>query len=215
MVSAERMTNVVKAIAAHRKAHAALLIIALVAFTTGCDLIGLGGGGGAQVAGVATVRPRPTRVPTTPTPAVSPEPTATATPAPNLSLIDVQRIVFQRIAQCADEVSEAKGAQVQVTVNAAYDVAELAWSAEATGNDDTLTFGLWLVDDASGAVAPDDEIAGTVARSGIDCAEPVAMLKRGATPPLFVTSTPTPTATPSPTATPTELPPLPHSHRLW
>jgi len=207
------------------RASPPLFALALVLALAGCDLVGLGGEG-PEVAGVV-VRTPGAPLPVVPagprpTPTITPvaQATPTPTPSPNLTAIEVQRLVFLAVSRCADEVSQARGSPIEIEVDATYKSEEARWSSEVASDDRTLSFGRWAVLDATGAVVPDDAIAGSIASPNIQCNQPLAILFRAETPPDFLTHTPIPppistpvptpvpppSPTPPPTPTPTQTP---------
>ncbi len=178
-----------------------------------------GGDGGPTPAG-AVVRTPQVRQPITPVP--TPTPTAatpTPTSAPNLTSADVQRLVFQTVSQCADQISLGGGTPVKVQISVIYNVEEERWESEVIGDNGSLnfSFGRWQVLDDTREVTPLDSVAADITIPNISCGNPVAFLGRGATPPLFLaptltptlTPTPTPTVTPTPTPIPTPTSPIP------
>ena len=103
-----------------------LIAMVLGVAVVGCDFIGLGGED-VEVAGVVIRTPgapipsagAPAGAPPTATPTASPTPTPP--PTPILTVADAQRLVFQAVRRCADEVSAAQGAVISVRVDVAYD----------------------------------------------------------------------------------------------
>ena len=182
-----------------------LIALVLGVALVGCDLIGLGGEDQA-VAGVVIRTPgAPVSAPggpaaATATPVPSASPTPTATPAPSLTTADAQRLVFQAVRRCADEVSAARGAPVRIRVQVVYSGEDRSWTGEATSDDGVLSFGKWKIADVEQTLTPADQVSATIATLP-ECVQPVALLSRGAAPPEFRTQTPTPTLTPVPTPT--------------
>ena len=161
-------------------------------------------GGSDPIPPNPTIPPRPTQPSgsgATATPVADP----TLTTVSNLTPEEAQRLVFQVIRPCADEISVQRGSEIElaITVEAAQDG---LFHVAANSRDKELSFGSWRVEDATGEVVPFDSVAGSVASREATCAEPVAKLAQGLTPPLFVPLTPIPTPTPTPPPTPTPTP---------
>ena len=112
--------------------------------------------------------------------------------------------MFSRLRQCADQVAFTVEAGVSVTLTSDYSSKDGSWLVGASSSDPDLNFGQWEVLDATKEVVPRDEIAVTISSSDIICFEPVALITRNITAPLFSTTTPTPlpTRTPAPIAEP-------------
>ena len=195
---------------ASARLYPTLIAVALGVALVGCDFIGLGGDDQPAVAGVVIRTPGapvPGGVrPAAATPTVSPlmSPTPTPTPAPSLTVADVQRLVFQAVRRCADEVSAATGQALKVRVDVTYSGEDRSWTGEAISDDGVLSFGKWKIDDLEQTLSPGDQVSATIATAP-ECNQPVALLSRGAAPPEFRTQTPTPTFTPVPTVT---IPPI-------
>ena len=139
----------------------------------------------------------------TPAPSPMPTPTATPTSVSNLTVVEVQQLIFQMVRQCADFVSLSMEDPVQVAFATVYDPATATWTTDATSEDESLNLGRWQVTDATAEVAPLDDVAISISPSDVTCGEPVAALSTGLTPPII--SAPPPTPTPTPTATPSPV----------
>jgi hypothetical protein len=138
----------------------------------------------------------------TPAPSPVPSPTATQTPLSNLTIVEVQQLIFQMVRSCADLVSLSKEDPVRVAFATVFDRATATWTTNASSADRSLSFGRWQVTDSTAEVVPLDDVAMSISTSDVTCGEPVAALAMGFTPPIIVapppTPTPTPTAVPSP-----------------
>ncbi|MBI4199313.1 MAG: hypothetical protein HY535_02405, partial [Chloroflexi bacterium] len=127
----------------------------------------------------------------------------TPTPTPVTSRRDAEGIVWARVSGCVEQVAKALGAtgDIQVTLATRYDPVTKAWTVEASTQDPRLTFGTWGVSDATGEVAPQDQVARGIAAPGVTCSPPTVFLAASLTPPQLVTAPlPTAVATPAPKA---------------
>jgi hypothetical protein len=123
----------------------------------------------------------------------------------------VERLVFQSIQPCADEVSLQGEETVDVIFSATYSPREGRWLVEASSADEVLTFGTWKVQDDTGELGPLDGVAQSIAARKGTCVGPVAHIAQGMTPPLFIKPTATSAPTPVRTVTTAEQAAL----RVW
>ena len=156
----------------------------------------------------------------TPAPELQPNPTSSAVPSPILTATPraersergVENLVWLGVRSCADRLSNLMGVGVSVKFETNYDAQEGVWIVEAFSREPSISLGIWRVTDATGEVAPHDEVAGSMADPLLNCQPPVAVLATDNTPPHFIEPTPTPT--PEPTSalnppTPTAQPLIP------
>lgn len=164
--------------------------------------------------------PLPASTAESPAPELEPSPTLSAAPSPILTATSgpvrsergVESLVWLGVRSCADRLSNLMGVGVSVKFETSYNAQEGVWIVEAFSREPSISLGIWRVTDATGEVAPHDEVAGSMADPLLNCQPPVAVLATDNTPPHFIEPTPTPT--PGPTSvlnppTPTAQPLIP------
>ena len=151
----------------------------------------------------------------TPTPESSPTPRPTNTPAPTAtplpvnSQVQAENLVLRRVTDCAGRLASLMGTEVAPDFATTYSSENGEWLVEVFSKDPDLSFGTWLVGDAGGDVAPQDNVAQDISNPGFNCLPPLARRARGRTPPFFATPVPRPTpnlATATPPPLPTQAP---------
>ncbi|MFQ6026125.1 MAG: hypothetical protein ACE5Q6_01265 [Dehalococcoidia bacterium] len=189
-----------------------LSLLVVLLLTVGCTF----GTGESAPPNTTTPPPATTAAPTPdvkPTiPAVDAEPPRENGPVATKTEREVESLVWLSVRECSDRLTNLMGTQIAIRFDTSFDQESGMWSVEAFSRDPSVAFGNWIVNDATGAVSHNDDVAGSIVGGELSCQPPISVLATDNTPPHF--RIPTPTPTPGPTSvltppTPTPLPFLP------